>query len=309
MDGKDAGRTNTAAELESIRAAARWVVGGAAAVLAVVLAGAQVTAIARIDEFTAVRGGGAIAAATLALVAAGVVLWLAARVLIPPTWTLGDLAHRELTDEDWPTHWAHDELHGQRAVLSLTTELRLADLYRHQRALLLAAVELGERGRATVRGDLLGRADAETTYLASDPEDDARLRQRLRTADALAERITSAVAVADVRRRYRLLVKRIPLLGLVVVLGVAAFTWATAPPGGAPVTSPVEVRLRFTADQGAIRDGGIPAGCAGRTVRGVALGGTLEEPVVSSVEDPGCVLAQTRVSADTAVVIPSPPSK
>lgn len=125
----------------------------------------------------------------------------------------------------------------------------------------------------------------------------------------ITERVTTAVNLADARRRYRRLVRSLPWLGIVTALSVSAFIWATAPANGAPVTAPVRVEVHFTDDGHLPAGARVPAGCAGRTVDGVAVGGTLEEPVVSSVATTECTLRQAKLGKDVAVVVPLPTTK
>ncbi|GAA3861015.1 hypothetical protein GCM10022243_29030 [Saccharothrix violaceirubra] len=291
-------------EVEAVRAAARWTVGAAAALLAAMLAGVQLSAVGRLEEFTAARGGGSVIAATAGLLGAGAVLWLAARVLVSPGWTLNRLAGLELTaPETWRTHWARLELESRQALLSPTRDLKLAGLYRHQRALFVASVELSEHGRTTVAGSLLD--GEETTYRADHQGDEDRLNRRRALADALAARIVETIDVADTHRRYRVLVRALPWLGATAVLSIAAFIWATSPPVGVPVTAPTPVRVEFAGDRAALAEAGVPDGCAGVVVAGVAVGGTLVEPVVSSVERADCRVDRVRLPKRVAVVVPT----
>ncbi|GAA1266226.1 hypothetical protein [Saccharothrix xinjiangensis] len=314
MEAKAAGQADpnglddTGRELESLRSAARWIVGASASVLAVVVAGVQFSAIGEVDDLAPTGFGVALLAALTALTCTGAVLWLAARVLVPPRWTMTELAHVELTEpEKWAGHWANAELRGRRALLAPLSELRLSHLYRHHRALFVASVELVERGRAVVEKDLLGTTGARVTYHAGAQEDVDRLHQRLHLAEQLSERVVDTVNLADVHRRYRRLIGLLPWLGGAALVGVATFVLVTAPPGGTPVTGPVEVQVRFTEDPDALADADLPPGCRGLTVTGVAVGGTLEEPVVTSIERAECVLRQVELPKGTAAVIPSVP--
>lgn len=313
MDAKDTGQSfsgglgGSTQELESIRSAARWLVGASAAILAVLLAGVQVNAISRIDELTLLRFLGSVPAVFLALGCTGAVLYLAARVLIPPGWTLTGLAHLASTKPQvWHRHWAYEELQGRRGLLTPTAELDLDKLYRHHRAMFVALVELRERGSTTLGSSLVGNPAGSTSYSVDVDGDEERLTQRLHLVEDITERITATVNLADVRRRYRRLIRSLPWLGVVTALSVAAFIWATAPATGAPITAPVRVEVHFIDDQRVLVGERIPVGCAGRTVAGVALGGTFEEPVVTSVGDAGCMLNQVRLRKGAAAVAPAP---
>jgi hypothetical protein len=269
----------------------------------------QVSAVSRIDELTLPRFLGSVPTAFLALGCTGTVLYLAARVLIPPGWTLTGLAHLESTrPQEWRKHWAHEELQGRRALITPTTELDLGKLYRHHRATFVAVVELRETGRTSLDSSLVGDSAGRVSYSAGEDGDEERLLQRLQMVEDIAERVTTTVNLADVHRRYRRLVRRLPWLGVVATLSIAAFIWATAPANGAPVTTPFRVDIHFTDDRRLLVDEGLPADCAGRTIDGVALGGTFEEPVVTSVGHAGCSLKQQRLGKGTAAVVPKPPT-
>ncbi|MFC3456037.1 hypothetical protein [Amycolatopsis speibonae] len=53
-----------------------------------------------------------------------------------------------------------------------------------------------------------------------------------------------------------------------------------------------------------MRSVGLPIGCAGRQLDGVAVGGTLTESVVNSGSDPLCPLQLIRIEPELAIVLP-----
>lgn len=140
-----------AGELESIRSAARWLVGSAATVLVVLITGIQLSALTQLAGEARPRD---LLLASISCVAAllgvGGVLVQAARVLISPGWTANKLAHLDIPGgRDWERHWLRRELEEQRALLTPENRLRPSSLYRRQRRLFVASFELREHGEAS----------------------------------------------------------------------------------------------------------------------------------------------------------------
>jgi hypothetical protein len=100
---------SAAIELKAVQVATRWLVGAATAVLAVLLAGVQLSALGQLASDRPGRLAIAVIACALGLLAVGTILVLAARVLVSPGWTLSKLAHLE-TQHRWQGHWLRSEL-------------------------------------------------------------------------------------------------------------------------------------------------------------------------------------------------------
>lgn len=298
-------------ELESIRSAARWLVAAAAAVAAVIMAGLQVSAVTKIDG-PASRMVVAVAAAVLGATAAGWILVRAARVLVSPAWTLGKLTGLERTQpERWREHPINRELQGSKSLLTTGRELVLGEIYRAQRELFVATTTLQETGSATVSTSLSPSTSAcsPVVYDANSDTDERRLQQRLATVTEIAGRIAETANLAETRQRYHTLVRDLRIAGVLLIACFLTFTLASAPADGAPVTTPLKVELRFVPNQDALAEADLPRGCAGLSIEAIALGGTLEEPVVTSVQKPSCALSQKRVPTGTATILPSVASK
>ncbi|MGX7825673.1 hypothetical protein ACTG9Q_11330 [Actinokineospora sp. 24-640] len=298
-------------ELESIRSAARWLVAAAAAMAAVIMAGLQVSAVTKIDG-PASRMVVAVAAAVLGAMAAGWILVRAARVLVSPAWTLGKLTGLERTRPDhWREHPINRELQGSKSLLTTGRELVLGEIYRAQRELFVATTTLQETGSVTVSTSLSPSTSARSpiVYDANSDTDERRLRQRLDTVTEIAGRIAETANLAETRQRYHTLVRDLRIAGVLLIACLLTFVLASAPANGAPVTTPLKVELRFVPDQDALAEADLPRGCAGLSVEAIALGGTLEEPVVTSVQKPACALSQKRVPTGIATILPSIVSK
>ena len=101
-------------EVESLQGAARWLVGASAAVGAALLAGTQVSALTRLTPDNPVQLAIAITACIISLVAVGVILVRATRVLVHPDWTLNKLAHQDFDKKRRKKHkHLYDELESQ----------------------------------------------------------------------------------------------------------------------------------------------------------------------------------------------------
>src|SRR2546430_715910 len=124
-------------ELESIRSAAKWLVGAGAAVMTIFVAGLQLSTLARLTFESPWLRALALAAVVGGFLTVGYVLVLAARVLVHPGWTMNLLAHLDSPPEpEWNDHWMREELEGQRRLLVPGNELRPRKLYDHGHNLL-----------------------------------------------------------------------------------------------------------------------------------------------------------------------------
>src|SRR4051812_28731769 len=118
-------------ELESIRSAAKWLVGAGAAVMTIFVAGLQLSTLARLTFESPWLRALALAAVVGGFLTVGYVLVLAARVLVHPGWTMNLLAHLDsppavgqvhrhverYPEPEWNDHWMREELEGQRRLL------------------------------------------------------------------------------------------------------------------------------------------------------------------------------------------------
>lgn len=294
-----------AVELEAVQAATRWLVGAAAAVLAVLLAGVQLSALGQLSSDRPGRLVVAVIAYTAGLGAVGMILVLATRVLVSPGWTLSKLAHLDIQHK-WRGHWLRPELEAQRGLLSPDDDLAPARLYRWHRRLHVAWFQLQERGCTTLPDDL----DSEhpgtgRQYSVSNNNDVERLRRRLEEATGISAGIAIAANLAETRRRYRRLVRALPSIGVLPVIAVPVFAWATTVEPEPAITTPTAIRIQFVPDRSVIQQAGLPEGCAGREVNAIAIGGSLPRPIVVTTTDPSCILNHVRITPSLGTAVPT----
>jgi hypothetical protein len=168
-----------------------------------------------------------------------------------------------------------------------------------------------ERGHTAVHDDLLDEnAHSLIYYSARDSQDIELLRQRLATTATAAGRIAHVANTLDVRRRYRRLITfQLPLLTTVTVLAVLGLAWFTTSHSEVPVTTPLQVDIQFVGTPDALIQNQLPPACAGLTIHGVAINGTLTKPTVSSISNTHCQLNQHELSATVAIIIPTAPQQ
>lgn len=216
-----------AVELEAVQAATRWLVGAAAAVLAVLLAGVQLSALGQLAVDRPGRLIVAVIAYTAGLGAVGLILVLAARVLVSPGWTLSK----------------HRRLH-------------------------VAWFQLQERGATTLPDDLdTEHPSSEREYSVTNNDDVERLGRRREEATGISAGIAIAANLAETRRRYRRLVRALSSIGVLPVIAVPVYAWATTVEPEPAITTPTAIRIQFVPDRSVIQQAGLPDGCAGREAR------------------------------------------
>ncbi|MEU5397331.1 hypothetical protein [Streptomyces tibetensis] len=273
------------------KSTAKWLVGACAAVAAVLVAGLQLGNLEKLGNADTSLGLLALGAAFLALASAVVLLYLAARVIGTTRPPADDLDLRDRADHgnypqgprlDPPTDPLLREL-----VVSRRTELLgprrdaigslLDDLNQAESALATGAkVQISDR---TYRPRL---SSSDATALRDLVRD---LEQRIRRLSDAAERFKTTQAYDQMRGWF-------PWLGVAFVVGVFGFAWLTllypqTLPHTAEVTNPVQIEVSVPPAPAATK-AGWAKGCAGKTLSGVAVGGTLEEPTIVTRSQPGC---------------------
>lgn len=293
-----------AAQLQSLQSAARWIVASSAAVLAVMAAGIQLTALSRVrsDQQSQWIAMGALVAA---LTAVGLILFLAARVLVS-SWSLHRLAHLEVKGKWTKGHWMYDALQGQRGLLVADPELHPQDLYRRHHQVLVAWTQLHERGRASLPVDLDTDGPATVEYLLTDDTDVARLAARMAVAERATERVGTAAKLIAIRRRYILLLRALTGLGALIVAALLTFVSATTIDTAPAVTTPIPMQVHFTTSTTSLAAARLPRGCAGQTVDAVAVAGTLPEPKVITKAAPGCPPSHAHITPEIGLATPQP---
>lgn len=276
--------------------------------LAVLLAGVQLSALGQLAPDRP-RLTIAVIACGVGLAAVGMILVLAARVLVSPGWTLSKLAHLD-AQHHWQDHWLRPELESQRGLLTPDDDLQPGRLYRRHRRLLVAWFQLQDRGCITLPDDLYTEHNnTERDYSVTNTQDVDRLRRRLDEATSISEGITTAANLAETRRRYRQLVRALPIIGVLPVIAVPVFAWATTVKPEPAITTPTAVHIKFAQDRSVIQQAGLPQSCASRDVNAIAVGGSLLQPIVVSTNDPYCLLNQVRITPTLGTAVPTLPPR
>jgi hypothetical protein len=295
------------AEIESVQAAAKWLVGAAAAIFAALMTGVQLSALGRLGTEHVGRLVVAITASVLALAATAIILVQAVRVLVHPGWTLQRLAHLAGRGR-WSNHWLKDQLGGLRGVLGVDqAEVRPAQLYREYVILRRALATYQAHGTVDVPADLDDPKSPKITYTETSKDD---LLRRVEGFDEIANRLAAAANLLDTRRRFRQLRTVIWALGAIPILAVPVFVAATTTAADAPISTPLAVRVVFDDTpqvRAALADVKLPETCAGRQVTAVAVGGTLSQPVVVSDGPPECKINRVAIGPDLGVAYPVNP--
>lgn len=295
-------------ELASLQSAARWVVGAAAAILATLVAGVHLAALGKLGEDEeSWRLPVAIVACLVALGVVAVILSLAARVLIHPAWSLNRLAHLDQAGK-WKSHWLKEQLDWQRGILIPDEELVPKLLYRRHRKLLKAWFELQEHGSTSVPKILDVDDDRSTrvSYDLRNEEEVARLRARLDSAILITDSVSLVANLIAVRRRYRHLVYAL-WVGVLAVIAIPVFVWATTIDPEPAVTVPIAAHVQLTSNEMALTAAHLPLSCRGLIVDGIAVGGTMPRPVIVSTANPKCVLSRVRITPEVGTAILVPP--
>jgi hypothetical protein len=228
-------------------------------------------------------------------------------VLVSPGWTLRKLAHLD-DHKHWQGHWLQSELETERGLLTPDADLLPNRLYRRHRQLYVAWFQLQERGCVTLPDDLYAEpSGAEQSYSLTNDQDVERLRRRLEAATNISEGIATAANLIETRRRYRKLVRALPLSAVLVIIAIPAFTWATTVEPEPAITMPTAIHIKFVPNRSVIQHAGLPQDCTGRDVNAIAVGGSLSQPIVVSTSDPHCILNQLRVSPSLGTAVPALP--
>jgi hypothetical protein len=144
-------------------------------------------------------------------------------------------------------------------------------------------------------------------YSVTNNDDVERLRRRLDEAASISEGIATAANLAATRRRYRRLVRALPILGILPVIALPLFIWATTVQPEPAITTPTAIHIKFTPDRAALQHAGLAQSCADRDINAIAVGGTLPRPIVVSTNDPRCTLNQIRITPALGTAIPALP--
>lgn len=294
--------------LDSIQSTTKWIVGGAAATVGVLLAGLQLKDLGAVREDSALQLGVGIVGCVIAVVGAGFILIAASRVLIMGGLTLGALAHREInvltkyanqmpagkriSDFDPLLSWIDD--HRNELLPHATRQI--LDFKRVYQDLSAALSQVRQGHEATVDG---------VTY-GTDERSIARLQAMVEEYHLKADTLLDAAHLFLAREAFQRLLRMLWVSGTLTVAGLLAFVLATTRSQAVVVSAPlpVEVLIRQDVSQDVLALNNLAATCAGKTVTGVAIGGNYAEPVVVTTAVPGCPATRVKISGDIGLAIP-----
>jgi hypothetical protein len=298
--------------LGSIQATARWIVGAAAVVLGAIIGGLQ------LKDLGPLRGASLltlVTACVACLAAIGGIGWIliaAARVLITQGLTLSDIARREI-----PVRLTRGPFRPGQRVSNYDPLLR--SLYKRKADLLPDGTDDVLTFRNTYDeitkavGTVRSGTRAALGGVTYDPGDAAAVSRLEALADEYKERTERLVDAAHLylaRRAFGRLIRALWAGGVIAVAGIVVFILVTASPVSL-VTTPIQVHVVIarTASLRELAAAGLAPGCAGRTLTGVAVGGSYDEPVVVIDQTPSCParLFTLRHALGVAIPIILPP--
>jgi hypothetical protein len=195
--------------LASLQDAAKWVVGAFAAIGAILVAGLQVGAVGTLGTDEPLRLALALGAMVMALVAVGVVLTCAARVLVSPQLSLADLADLDVRELKRASD--EEQVNPARALLGEPSDPLLKAIHRKREELLKSDVERPLELHGRLNTDQ-GLTDDQRKLLEED-----------------AERLTDFADTLTARMRFKTLMWWLRVGGGLVAVCIVLFGWAINP--------------------------------------------------------------------------------
>jgi hypothetical protein len=301
LGAPDSVRSGDAVQVVQLRTTARWLIGGAASVAAILVAGLQLEDLAGLDDRHWWVLPLAFLAALVALAAVGRTLYQAAGVLAAPRYSINDLERRDLAD--------HGNFPKARIENPETPLIEYLIVERGPE--LLGARDAIWRLTTDYNSALEGLDKAQKVDVGSrnyDPDvaaDAAALRRISVDLQQRIHRVCDAAERWETQRRYDRLIDHLPLIGGLFVAGIFAFAWLTtlSPQQRAALVDPIQVQVTVPNDDTALEQAGLDRGCANKVLSGVAVGGTLDAPIVITQAQDGCP-AHKITDSDSLVVLP-----
>jgi hypothetical protein len=295
----------------SIQTAAKWIVGAAAVVVGTLIGGLQLKDLGPLLEGSLPRLLIAAAACLAAIIGAGAILLAAARVLITQGLTLSDIAQREVNIRVTRGPLEPDQQVSDFDPLLRSLSRRQRDLFPDDISDVLTfaqaydktreAAALVRRGEpAELKGVAYPPGDTSTKDLESQAED---YRER-------AEQLVDAAQMYLARQAFRRLIRTLWIGGSLTVIGVVVFVLTTATPPIMLVTTPTQVQVIIAKhpSQSDLMAAGLTQACAGRTLTGVAVGGSWDEPFVITYPASSCPARLFKVTRALGLAIPVLPT-
>ena len=297
--------------LGSIQTTAKWIVGAAAVVIGTVIGGLQLKDLGSLLAGDPLQLGFAIVACFVAIGGAGVILVMAARVLVTQGLTLSDIARKEVhirarrrlrpgedvSDFD-PMLTSLAKRRGDLLPDGIPDVLTLRNKY-----------EKASKAAARVRSGTPATLEG-VTYTPGDPAAKEQLEAHVNDYQMHAERLVDAAQLYLAQRAYRHLIRALWTGGILAVVGVVVFVLLTANTSSAPVTSPTQVKVLIAKhpSRADLVAAGLAQACAGHTLTGVAVGGSYDEPLVVTDPAPSCPASQFTVTKALGLAIPVVPT-
>lgn len=288
--------TNDVSHASDVRAAARWLMGASASVVAVLVAGLQ------LRDFTDIGQVGpgalllAILAALISLASVAWTLYSAAAVLAAPRRSIDELATLDRADNG---NFPKIRLDSPASPLMnhLVVDRRIDLLGRSRQAIWQLTSDRAKVHKALTRPPSEGGnvKIGTSSYKLDDPSDKAALVALAHDLDRRAQLIVDAAMSFETRVRYNRLVKGMKLSGGLFVLSLSGLIFLQSlAPTPMKATSPTNVRVFPAVSNDS---------CDGKTLEGVAVGGTMDAPVVVLPSQAGCP-AKKLTDTEGLVVVP-----
>ncbi|MFE9637014.1 hypothetical protein [Streptomyces sp. NPDC006463] len=302
--------TQDATATADLKSTAKWLLGASASSAAVLVAGLQLGNLEALGNADVLYGAAALASVAIALAAATTLLFLAARVLSTSRPAISQLQREDIDD--------NGARPGKR--MNPPDDPRLRELVWERGPELLGErdsiwkiVEDHESAAAALSSSNTV-VILEKRYRPSRPADAEALRNIFKDLDRRIQEICDAAGYIATREHYKDLKQHmcwlLPLFGI----GILSFAWLTFlyPPlflsPSAKVTTPIQVEITVPSDAAASR-AGLPAGCVKKTpLKGVAVGGKLDSPILVTRSENGCPARRVKNSKDLITVPLSAPS-
>ena len=295
--------------LGSIQTTAKWIVGAAAVVIGTLIGGLQLKDLASLLSASRLQLGIATAACLVAIGGVGVILVTAARVLVTQGLTLSDIASREV-------RVLGEQLKPGQDISDLDPMLKSlaerGDLLPDAIPDILTFRNLYDESRqkaAIFRGGT-SVTFAGATYSPSESDSKEKLEALVSDYQIYADRLVDAAQLYLAQRAFRRLIRALWACGTLAISGVIIFILLTAKTSSAPVTSPTQVVVLIAQhpSHADLRAAGLAPGCVGRTLTGVAVGGSYDQPLVVTKPASSCPARQFKVTRGLGLAIPVVPA-
>ncbi|MEV4751639.1 hypothetical protein AB0K21_35220 [Streptosporangium sp. NPDC049248] len=289
---------NDVSHASDLRGATRWLAGASGSVVAVILgSGVQLRNFVAVSDAGAWAVGLTVLGVMVALSSVGWILYKAAAVLAAPRRSIDELAGLDRADNgNFPNRRLEPPTSPLITYLVVERRIDLLGMSRDAIWQLIADRALAQK--ASVKPSAPdGKLRIGTyEYNTDDSSDRDALSNLVLDLEVRIQRVIDAAASFETRRRYDRLVGAMKWSGVPFLLSVLLLLWLpTLPPARIVVKNPTSVRV--------ITPPAKDDPCAGKLLDGVAVGGTLDAPVVVLPSQAGCP-AKKLTDTEGLVVVP-----